>query len=140
MVTDSHGTPIQFLLSPGQAHESRYMCDLLERIGVLRSNGFLKTRPKALAGDKGYSFPVLRRWLYRHGIKPVIPLKSNQKGRRGRPYKLSEESYKQRNCVERLIGWIKEFRRISTRYEKLACRYAGMVRLAFIRRLWLLLE
>jgi len=36
--------------------------------------------------------------------------------------------------VERLIGWLKESRRISSRFEKTAKNYAGMFKMAFIRR------
>ena len=48
VVTDSNGIPIEFLLSPGQAHKSRYMCDLLERIGVLR-NVFFEDQAKSVS-------------------------------------------------------------------------------------------
>ncbi len=45
------------------------------------------------------------------------------------------EAYKKRNVVERCLLWLKECRRVATRYEKLAATYAAMVNLAAIRRL-----
>ncbi len=44
--------------------------------------------------------------------------------------------YRERNVVERLVGRLKEFRRIATRYDKLAASYLAFVQLASIR-LWL---
>ncbi|WP_146414432.1 transposase, partial [Crateriforma conspicua] len=44
------------------------------------------------------------------------------------------EAYRRRNIVERLIGWLKESRRVGTRYDKLACSYLAFVQLAALRR------
>jgi transposase len=44
--------------------------------------------------------------------------------------------YRERNVVERLVGWLKQYRRIATRYEKLAASYLAFVQLAAIR-IWL---
>ena len=44
--------------------------------------------------------------------------------------------YRERSVVERLVGWLKEFRRIATRYDKLAASYLAFVQLASIR-IWL---
>ncbi|MCL5270625.1 MAG: transposase, partial [bacterium] len=44
--------------------------------------------------------------------------------------------YKRRNVVERLIGRIKEYRRVATRYDKLAESFRAFILLAFIR-IWL---
>ena len=42
--------------------------------------------------------------------------------------------YRQRNVVERCVGWLKENRRVAVRYEKLAINYLGMIKLAMIQR------
>ena len=44
------------------------------------------------------------------------------------------ETYRQRNVVERCIGWLKECRRLLTRFEKLAVNFLGMVTIAMIER------
>ena len=48
--------------------------------------------------------------------------------------KFDREAYRQRNVVERCIGWMKENRRVAIRYEKLAINYLGMLKLAMIQR------
>ena len=89
-------------------------------------------RPKRLVGDKGYSFPVYRRFLRRKGIRVTIPRKKNQP--RTGPF--DKEIYRQRNRVERLINRLKQFRRVATRYDKRGSSYAAMLTLAMIW-LWL---
>ncbi len=66
-------------------------------------------------------------------ITPVIPSKANE-DRDGRPVEFDCDAYRDRNIVERLIGWLKECRRVFSRYEKTARNFAGMVRMAFIQR------
>ena len=45
-----------------------------------------------------------------------------------------KEVYRRRNIVERLIGWLKECRRIFSRFEKTAKNFGGMIKMAFIQR------
>jgi len=54
--------------------------------------------------------------------------------RRGQPPIFDAAVYAKRNVIERLIGWLKECRRLATRHEKYARCYLAMVKLAFIRR------
>ena len=89
--------------------------------------------PCALAGDKGYRADWIDEYLIDLGIQPVIPSKENE-DRDARPVDFDREAYRNRNIVERLIGWLKECRRIFSRYEKTAKNFAGMIRLAFIQR------
>lgn len=92
-------------------------------------------RPERLAGDKGYSHDWIRHWLKRRRIQAVIPERSDQVERRGSPQPdFDKKAYRRRNIVERLIGWLKECRRIGTRFEKLAGSFLGMIKLAMIRR------
>ena len=49
---------------------------------------------------------------------------------------LNRALYKERNCIERLIGRLKQFRRVATRYEKRAVNFLAMVTLAALM-LWL---
>ena len=85
-----------------------------------------------LVGDKGYSYPSVRRRLSEQGIRAVFPTRSNQRLSRA----FDPAIYRQRNRVERLIGRIKQYRRIATRYEKRASSYLAMLTLAAIL-LWL---
>ena len=117
-------------MTAGQSHESKSFEALLDTVRVRR-----RRRPEAVAGDKGYSYPRIRRWLARRGIEAVIPTRSNQPRER-----LDKKKYRGRNVVERCIGWLKECRRLATRYEKLAIHYLAIVKLAMIQRCLRILE
>ena len=122
-------------LSPGQRHESKYFERVVEAVRIAQPRGRPRRRPKRLAGDKGYSYPRIRRWLRQHRIEAVIPQRKDQRDKhRGRPLKFDREAYRQRNVVERCVGWLKENRRVAARYEKLATNYLGMIKLAMIQR------
>lgn len=123
-MTDGQGVPLGALVTAGQAHESKSFEALLDTVKIGR-----RRRPEAVAGDKGYSYLRIRTWLAERGIKAVIPARTNQ-----RAVKLDRAMYRRRNVVERCIGWLKECRRIATRYEKLATHYLAMVKLAMIQR------
>ncbi|WP_155242652.1 IS5 family transposase [Dickeya zeae] len=133
LATDSTGLPLSFCLSGGQAHESLYAETLLNRIGIIRKSGHLKSRPGAVLADKGYSSHSLRYYLKIKGIKAVIPFKSNEKASRDRRRKLDIQKYKKRNVVERCFARLKEHRRIATRSEKTARNYLRMLKLGAIR-------
>lgn len=107
------------------------MIPLVDSIRV-RSSGAPKRRPEKLAGDKGCSSEQNRAELRVRQIVPVIAHKDNETARQEEAF--DREAYRQRNVIERLIGWIKESRRIATRYEKLAIHYLGMLKLAMIRQ------
>jgi transposase len=119
------------VLTPGQAHESKSAEALVDGVKIGR-----RTRPKRVAGDKGYSFPPVRRMLRDRRITPLIPTRSNQP----RDPRFDREAYKRRNVVERLVGWLKERRRLCTRFEKLADSYVAMVKLAFITKCMMLIK
>ena len=66
--------PLAAEITPGQAHESKRLESSVERVRLPRPGGGRpRTRPKALAADKGYSYPRIRRYLRRRGVKAVIP-------------------------------------------------------------------
>jgi len=119
------------VLTRGEAHECKSAQTLVDAVKIGR-----RRRPGTIAGDKGYSFPFLRRMLRHRGIKPLIPTKSSQP----RDEQFDQQAYKRRNVIERLIGWLKERRRLGTRYEKLAENYLAMVKLAFIEKCMLLIN
>ena len=89
--------------------------------------------PVALAGDKGYRAEWIDEYLLELDIQPVIPSKENQ-DRDARLVPFDKLTYRARNIVERLIGWLKECRRIFSRYEKTAKNFGAMIRMAFIQR------
>jgi len=89
--------------------------------------------PLNFAGDKAFRAAWVDEYLLDLGINPVIPSKENE-DRRLRAVPFDKAMYRRRSIVECLIGWLKESRRIVTRFEKTAINFGGMVRLAFIHR------
>ena len=89
--------------------------------------------PAKLAGDKGYRAQWIDQWLLGRDITPVIPSKTNE-DRDCRSVEFDKASYRRRSIIEQMIGWLKECRRVATRYEKLARNYLSMVKLSMIGR------
>jgi transposase len=75
-----------------------------------------KPDPFKLVADKGYNTNAFRSFLKEQGIETVSPGKSNRKKR----VRHDKEAYKGRNVVERSFCRLKDWRRIATRYDKLA--------------------
>jgi putative transposase len=84
------------------------------------------------AGDTAYDSNGLRQFLTDRGTLPVIP--NNPTRKRHHPF--DPVAYKQRNLIERMFARLKDFRRIATRYDKLAANYAAAVALAAIVTWW----
>jgi transposase len=121
-VVDRQGLPIRLALSAGQAHDAPAALTLLDQ---------LDPRTIVLA-DKAYDGNAIRGLIEGQGAVPNIPAKSNRKWR---PC-FSKTLYRERNRVERFFSKLKHFRRIATRYDKLADNFLAMVKLASMR-LWL---
>lgn len=131
------GKPMAFVVSGGERHESCYVEALLTRGHVRRAGrGRPRARPQQIVGDKGYSYPTVRRALRRRGIRAVIPRRRDQRPHDGRYAPFDRAVYGKRNRVERLINRLKQHRRIATRYEKHAGHYAAMLTVAAML-LWL---
>jgi transposase len=96
--------------------------------------GRLVRRPGALAADRAYSCAWIRTWLRRRGVERAIPQRSDQVGRRGGHRLFDPAKFQRRHVIEQCVGWLKELRRIATRYEKLAVNYLAMVGLGFTVR------
>lgn len=87
-----------------------------------------------MAGDKGYSVGRIRRWLRRKHIEAVIPQRDDQRGRWDGCRHFDRKAYRRRNIVERCIAWMKESRRLATRFEKLALNFLAMIDLWMVQR------
>ena len=64
----------------------------------------------------------MRAWLRRRHIKPVIPTREDQP----RQEDFDKARYRQRNIIERAIGWFKWCRALATRFDKLAVHYVAL--------------
>lgn len=133
LLCDSNGHPLHVHITPGQTHESQALQTLLEGVEVTGEEAAEVVLPERLTGDKGFRADWIDEYLLDLDIVPVIPSKTNE-DRDARPVEFDGAAYKRRNIVERLIGWLKESRRILTRFEKTAKNYLGMLKVAFIHR------
>lgn len=110
----------------------------MNAVRIRAVSGRIRRRPRAVAGDKGFGYPRVRQWLREHGIRAIIPRRSNEP-RRGNE-QFDRATYRRRNVIERCVNWLKESRRLGTRYEKLAVNFLAMIKLAIIRRCFRLLD
>jgi transposase len=143
VVTDGSGIPLAIEVTAGQVHESTRAESIIGQavatlIGLRRQKRKRRHKPRRLAGDKAYSVQRVREWLLGQKIKPVIPHKENELARADSTT-FDRCAYQGRSVVEQCVGWLKEFRRIGTRFEKLAVNFHGMLQLAMIRRYFKLL-
>jgi transposase len=100
-------------LTGGEAHD----CPVAERlIGRVKP-------PKRMLGDKAYDSAELHERLRGRGTKPVIPNRCNRK----QPFSFSKRLYKLRWRIESAFNRLKDFRRIATRYDRLARNYLASV-------------
>jgi transposase len=125
-IGDGAGTPLGADLDLPSPAEVRLIDASLDTVAVGRPGqpGQLRKRPDRLIADRAYDGNVARVLLVRRGIEPIIPAQSNnrqathQDGRRVR-------RYRQRWIVERTIGWLGNFRRLTVRYDRLLEAYSG---------------
>jgi transposase len=114
---DRQGRLTALVLTPGERNEKAVLPELMRPGAVKRAGpGRPRLRPRAVVGDRGYSGRPTRDDLRRRGISPVIPQLRTEK----MPRLMDWALYRERNVVARLVGKLKEYRRIATRYEKLA--------------------
>ena len=85
-----------------------------------------------LIADKAYDTNRLRTYLQQRGIDAVIP----SSARRKRLIAHDRDAYRQRNLIERMFARLKDFRRIATRYDKLARNFLAGVLLAAAAIWW----
>jgi transposase len=88
---------------------------------------------KRVIADRGYDANRLRATLRDQGTIPIIPGRRNRK----RAIQYDERRYRDRWLVEAMFCRLKDFRRVATRYDKLARNYQSAVDLAAAIAFWL---
>src|SRR3954464_13511660 len=129
LVCDGRGFIVAIYVTAGQAHESKAFEPTMAHPLLHRRRG-RRGWPGHMAGDKGYSYPGIRRWCRRGGIEPVIPTRKEQP----RAAASDRKRHRRRNAGERAVGWYKEYRALGTRHEKLAVNYVALWLVAIIYR------
>ena len=109
------GNPLRVILSAGQIAD-------IEQAEALISG----QSAEFIVADKGYDSDAFVETISAQGSQPVIPPRSN----RINPRSFDRHLYKSRNLIERFFSRIKQFRRIATRYDKLAKSFLSFVHLA----------
>lgn len=89
--------------------------------------------PERCLADAAYDSDAFRRSLIERGTQPVIPNNPTRKHK----HPFDKAAYRQRNVVERTFARLKDWRRIATRYDRLARNYLAAVTLASIVCYWL---
>jgi transposase len=121
-VVDQDGLPVRIMLSAGQASDMAAVPQLLEGLPT----------PTTVVADRGYDYNAVLELITRSGAQPNIPSCSRRVVKRS----VDPAIYRQRNLVERFFCKLKHFRRIATRFDKLARNFLAAVLLASTR-LWL---
>src|SRR3954471_13804257 len=122
VVADATGLPLALHVASASPHEVTLVEDTL-------ASRFTVSTPKKLIGDKAYDSDPLDQTLQTQGIEMISPHRVNRrkpKTQDGRKLR----RYKRRWKVERLIGWLQNYRRVLVRYERHACNFLGFVKLA----------
>jgi putative transposase len=117
-VCDGDGKPVMMVLSEGQ---------LSDHIGAKLLYPQMPAA-KHLIGDKGYDSDEFRAALKAKKIKACIPPRSNRKVQ----HHYSKNMYKQRHKVECMFGKLKDWRRVSTRYDRCAHTFFSAICIAAI--------
>lgn len=106
------GQLARWTLTAGQTHDVTQALTLLEGI-----------RTESVAADKAYDADALIEHIQQSGAQAVIPPKQNRK----QPRAYDTYQYRHRHLVERFFCRMKHFRRVATRYDKLASRFSAFV-------------
>ena len=105
-IVDSKGRPLNFTVTGGQVHDSQVVGDVLDT----------PRPPLAVTADKAYDSQKVRQQIKDEGALPVIPSRSNATRKAYCPKRF----YRRRHKIENYFCRIKDWRRIATRYDKLA--------------------
>ena len=119
-VVDALGNPIEVMLTAGNVHDVAVAETLLSRV---------RLKGSTVLADKAYGKWALREYIADHDANFCIPPRENESD----PWYVDWWLYKERHLVEIFFLKLKEFRRVATRYDKLASRFLSFVHLACIR-------
>jgi transposase len=118
---DGLGNPLRLRLTPGQAGDSPQAAPLMTGYDA-----------EYVIGDKAYDSDAIREQIAEMDAEAIIPPHPNRKA----PADYDRHRYKERHLVECFINKIKQYRRVFSRFEKLANRYLGFVQFASVL-IWL---
>ena len=107
----------------------RFIFIACHRIDITQASALLEGYSyESVIGDKAYDSDAFIAQITSRDAIAVIPPRRS----RAKPRAYDETLYKRRNLIERFFGWLKQYRRVATRYDKLSVRYLGFVYFAAI--------
>jgi transposase len=112
VTVDGLGNPLRLTLTAGQRHDIIKAHDLIVDLEF-----------EYVLADRSYGSRDFLDEIAASGAEAVIPPKKNAK----EPREYDEWRYQERHLIECFIGKIKHFRRVFSRFDKLARRYLGFV-------------
>lgn len=115
VTVDGLGNPVRLHLTAGQESDIGQAVLLVEGLSFDR-----------IIADRGYAAQEFYDWVVAQQMEPVIPPHQRAKGEKAeRPY--DKWLYRERHLVECFINKIKHYRRVFSRFDKLASRYLGFL-------------
>ncbi len=121
VIVDGLGHPLRVRLTAGQCHDSPHAAALLDGLTCER-----------VIADRGYAGQPFVDLVLEHGAEVVIP--PHPRATQQREY--DRWWYRERHLVECFFNKLKHFRRVFSRFDKLARRYLGFVHLTSVL-IWL---
>jgi transposase len=118
-MTDLSGNPVEIKLGPGNEHDINKGFEFVEE---------LTSRTKKFIADMGYDSDLLRKILRKKLVEPVIPGRKSRK----KEIKYDKDIYRERHAVENRHCVFKQFRCISSRFDKLSVNFLSTIYLAAI--------
>jgi len=108
---------VRFILTGGNASDAGQALALLNGLDA-----------RHIIADKAYDAHAILDHIEESGARPIIPQRTCMPRKRA----FDAAIYKLRNRIERTIGWLKQLRRIATRYDRLPANYLASLYLASI--------
>lgn len=125
VMTDSAGTPISVIVSAANEHDVNFILPLVftKFPHVSGAKGRPRTKPEVVRADAGYTSRDVLDVLASADIRGEIPQRGQTQ---------TESLGRKRWPVERAIAWLKQFRRVGVRRDRLGRSYKAFVDLACI--------
>lgn len=119
MIVDGDGLPIRLALTAGQASDKEAALPLIASL----------SRTRDIVADRGYDAQYILDAAKDRGALAHIPTQRDRKVQRS----VDHAIYRRRNLVERFFCKLKHFRRVATRFDKLARNFLAAVAIASVR-------
>ena len=125
-LADSAGLPLAVSIADGSRHDVSLVEQTLDA-------AFVEELPAKLIADKAFDSAKLADRLTERDVELIAPKRKGSSMRRASMKRKQDgralRRYKKRWKVERLFAWLKQFRRISTRWDRKAENFLGFLHL-----------